>query len=129
MGATLRGFIPASLTFDIYLALTSSPALFHSFRQTVNNSSPVAVDFHNGPVFLSPHLLTLPVSRQCTFLSCAHFTSNVSLLLMCISVLPVDLFSLSVRSSRPAEEHSHREAAQHGGPSHCPHSTLPTIRE
>lgn len=33
------------------------------------------------------------------------------------------------RSSRPAEEHSHREAAQHGGPSHCPPSTLPTIRE
>ncbi len=38
--------------------------------------------------------------------------------------------ALSCRpGSAPAEEHRHREAAKHGDPTHCPPTTLPTIRE
>lgn len=127
---TPHGFISTSLTFDLHLAFIFSPALFHSSRQTVNNSSPVAVYFHNGPVFLSPRPLALPESWR------RSFFSVLILPLMfpfrrCVlaSYLSTSSLSPSVRSSRPAEEHSHREAAQHGGPSHCPPSTLPTIRE
>lgn len=68
MGVTLHGFISASLTFDIHLSLIFLRAVFHSFRQTVNNSSPAAVDFHNGPVFFSPLVLSLYL-RPSTVLS------------------------------------------------------------
>lgn len=128
MCAALHGFIPASLTFDIYLALISFLAVLRSFRQTVNKSSPVAVVFHKGPS-VSLHVVSLAVSSARSFCPSFYFAGNVSRPLSRVSVSPVDLFSLSVRSSRPAEEYSHREAAQHGGPSHCPPSTLPTIRE